>query len=581
MLDIDLNKKKAETRDITNLFISHIGGTGVANEILAETNPETDPFASEAPIIFAIGPFTSIFPVATKTVAMFISPLTGDIGESHAGGRLGMAMHSADISLIRIKGKADNLSCLEIEDHKIKIHCASSLKQMSATATERMINDHFNTRHKKSILRIGPAGERLSPIACATVDSSRHFGRHGLGAVLGSKNIKAIIISGNNSSNIVDKSAFSSYYQKLYDSVVNSEQMKKYHDLGTTVNVIPLSKINGMPVRNFSQGFFEAADQISGEAFAEKHLSQQISCAHCQCGCIHMGTVRELFNKEINMYKTFKVSYDHELVFALGSNLSITDTNEILRLISYVEKQGWDAISIGVTLSWASEAFQKGIIDTELTDGLKLNFGDSKTYLIVLERIAQQHNEFFANLEKGAHYCSSKYGGKDFSITFGKLEAPGYMTGLHAYLGYATGIRHSHLDSAGYSFDQQKINSELSDEQYTEKLYEESVFRCLLNSLVICLFARKIYDTKTIIEGLNIMGLKISSEDDLMTKARTIHAAKYKLKRSLGFKFEDLYLPARLQNAITTTGKITTEMFNQQVAVYKKMIENDIKRYCS
>jgi aldehyde:ferredoxin oxidoreductase len=577
MLDINLNSGTAKKVEVTDLFNEYIGGTGVATALFSDIDPKLNAFAPESPVIFSMGPFSSVFPVATKTVAMFKSPLTGQPGESHAGGRLALSLYGAGFHVIRITGKASFPCCLEIEGDNFKIHRASSLKGMSALATERVLRDHYKSDYKRSIIRTGPAGERMSPIACVTVDSSRHFGRLGLGGVFGSKNVKAIVISGGNYWKIEKPGPFNSYYSKLYQAVVNSDQMKKYHDLGTPVNVIPLSKINGLPTRNFSQGYFESADKIGGEAFAEKHLAQQIACAHCQCGCIHMATLRESFKSDEHMYKTFKVSYDHELIFAWGSNLSISSTEDILRLLLYVEKQGWDAISMGVIIAWAIEAFQKGIITTKHTDGLVLNFGDAETYLKLMQRISSQHNEFFSDLEKGSDWCSSKYGGKDFAIAFGKNEAPGYMTGIHAYLGYATGVRHSHLDSAGYSIDQQKINSDKTDSEWTEKLYEESVWRMVCNSLVICLFARKIYDSETILEGLHLLGMDHFDEELLLKTAKKIHSMKIRLKQNSGFDFDKLYFPERLEKAITTCGKVTGKEFKEQVEVYKKLVEKDMK----
>ena len=577
MLDIDLTSGKSEKKDVTDLFSRYIGGTGVATALLDEFTPTTDAYDPSAPIIFATGPFSSIFPVATKTVAMFKSPLTGNMGESHAGGRLALAMSGAGYHVIRIRGRSEFPCTVEIEGDNVRVNSASSLRGMSALAVERVLRDHYKSDFKRSIVRIGPAGERLSPIAAATVDSSRHFGRLGLGGVLGSKNLKAIVISGGKYWKIDEPGPFNAYYTRLYQAVVASDQMKKYHDLGTPINVVPLSKINGLPTRNFSQGYFEGAEGISGETFAERHLSQQIACAHCQCGCIHMATLRESFNEAEHMYKTFKVSYDHELIFAWGSNLSISNSEDVLRLLYHVEKQGWDAISMGVILAWAVEAFQRGYITTTQTDGLVLNFGDAATYAKILDRIANRHNEFYADLEKGSVFCGEKYGGKDFAIAFGKNEAPGYMTGLHAFLGYGTGVRHSHLDSAGYSIDQKKINSNKSDSDWTKEMYKESVWRMALNSLVICLFARNIYTPAVVSEGLGLLGLNNCDEASVNQAARLIHALKIRQKMNFGFRFSDLYLPARLEKAVTTCGHVTREQFDEQVKVYQALAEEDLK----
>jgi len=122
------------------------------------------------------------------------------------------------------------------------------------------------------------------------------------------------------------------------------------------------------------------------------------------------------------MYKTLKTSYDHELIYSLGSNISFSKAEEVLKLIHFVERQGWDAISIGVVLAWATEAFQRGLITPEEIDGLALNFGDTETYLKVLENIARGKNEFYRDLEKGVHHCAKKYGGEDFAIALTRTK---------------------------------------------------------------------------------------------------------------------------------------------------------------
>ena len=576
MLDINLTEETAERVDCTELFSEWLGGTGVATKLLYDScSSETDPLNPEAPVIFAIGPLNNMFPVMSKTVALFKSPLTGDLGESHAGGRLGLALFESGNHVIRIRGKAKEFSYLSIENDQIELKQAYSLKGMSALATERVLRDVETRSGKRSFLRIGPAGERLSPIACVTVDASRHFGRLGLGAVLGSKNVKAIVVSGDRYFKLDNKKPYLQLYQRIFDQVVNSEAMTKYHDLGTSMNVIPLSKINGLPTRNFSQGFFEGAENISGETFARDFLAQQIACAGCPIGCIHMATYREAFEPEHHMYKTLKVSYDHELIYALGSNLSIDSPEMVLKLLQVIEKQGWDAISMGVTLAWATEAFQKGVIDEKVTGGEILSFGDGETYLRVLQRISNRSSEFFSDLEKGTEYCSKKYGGEGFAMAFRRNEAPGYMTGINAFLGYATGVRHSHLDSAGYSVDQEIINNPVSLEEQVRKIYDEACWRFIFNSLVGCLFARKIYDRRVVLEALDVSGIKEWTEDSLSLLSRKIHALKFKFKEENGFSFDDLSLPRKLEHVYTTNGKLSRDDFKEGIELYTKWLRED------
>ncbi len=575
MLEIDLTSGEFKKVDVTELFSEWLGGTGVATKLLYDNcYPGLDPYSPQAPVIFAIGPLNNLFPVITKTVALFKSPLNGDLGESHAGGRLSLAMYESGYHAILIRGRAPSLSYVVIENDTVYIKPCNSLKEMSALATERVLRDSEEGLGKRAIVRIGPSGERLSPIACATVDTSRHFGRLGLGGVLGSKNLKAIVISGSKYWTLEKKREYNSLYLRLYKEVVQSDSMAKYHDLGTSMNVYPLSRINGLPTRNFSQGFFEGADKISGEEFARSRLSQQIACAGCPTGCIHMATLREPFNEPHHMYKTIKVSYDYELIYALGSNLSIDSTDMILKLLLYVEKQGWDAISIGVTLAWATEAFQRGLITERETDGVVLNFGDGEAYLKVLSRIAAGKNQFFKDLERGADYCSKKYGGKDLSITFNSNEAPGYVTGPFAFIGYATGVRHSHLDNAGYSLDQKAATRLVDFERTILEMYEEGVWRMILNSLVACLFSRKIYDINTIVESLSAVGIDWSA-DRLTALSHRIHGLKYLFKERNGFTLDKLTLPEKLSRVYMTNGKVDEERFRKGLELYGKLVEKD------
>lgn len=575
ILEIDLGTNETKVKDVSELFSRFIGGTGVLTYLaFKELNSQLDPLSPQAPIFLGIGPFNNYFPSASKTVAIFKSPLTGDLGESHAGGRLSMAMFASGFHIIKITGKADKPVYLSIDNERVNLIPCRSLWGRSTLSVERILREkEDNRKGKKSIIRIGPAGERLSPIACVTVDSSRHFGRLGLGAVFGSKNLKAVVISGNRYSQIENKKDYQSFYNELFKDLAFSENTYKYRDLGTSANVVPLSKIHSLPTRNFSQGFFESAERISGEFFAENFLAQQISCSHCPVGCIHVATLRELF-ADPHMYKTIKVSYDHELIYSIGSNLSISDAGEILKLLQFIEKQGWDAISIGVTLAWATEAFQKGLITLSDTNGLALSFGDGQTYAKVLENIASGKNEFYQDLEKGVYYCAEKYGAQDLAMHFNRNEAPGYMTGPDAFVGYAVGVRHSHLDCAGYSIDQKFLGRQQDLEKEVKMMYEESLWRMITNSLVTCLFARGTYTPNTVEKGLRLLGYDVDLQ--WLTKtSRVIHGMKYLLKEKLGFDFEKLELPSKLTKIYTGRGMISTDDFKERVKTYEKLILQD------
>lgn len=576
MLSIDLSSGKVEFKDVSDLFHRYIGGTGVLTYLaLKELTSDLDSLSPESPIYFAIGPFNGYYPSASKAIALFKSPLTGNLGESHAGGRLFMAMASCGIHVLKITGRAPQPVYISIKDEDVRIKPCSSLWGKTATATERILRELEGTkRGKESILRIGPAGERLSRIACVTVDSSRHFGRHGLGAIMGSKNLKAIVISGSKTLEVPNWDEYRKLYKEIFDILAYSDVSLKYRDLGTASNVLPLSNTYSLPTRNFSQGFFEGSDGISGERFADEYLVKQIACAHCPIGCIHMGQLREMF-AEPHLFRTVRISYDYEPIFALGSNLGVSKAEEVLRLLSFVERQGWDAMSVGVTLAWATEAFQRGVINTSHTDGLILSFGDSRTYLRVLENMAKGATEFYRDLEMGASFCAEKYGGEDFAITFGRVESPGYMTGPAAFVGFAVGVRHSHLDCAGYAVDQEFFGKTPDPHLEVEKLYKESLWRMVTNSLATCLFARGGYTISLVLRGLKALAIE-ETEESLMRKARVIHGMKYLLKEKLGFSFNSLRLPKKLTGVYTGRGLISEEDFNLRVRLYRDKVIEDV-----
>ena len=568
-LHVDLASGTGRLLDDGPVFSEWLGGSAAATELLfRHGDPKGDPLAPESPVIFTIGPFSALYPVATKTAALFKSPLSGELGESHAGGRLAMSLREAGIDALVITGRADRPSYLAIENDTVAVKSASTFWGQSATATDRILREaESKTGRKISVVRIGPAGERLSPMACATVDGSRHFGRLGLGAVLGSKNLKAVVVSGTKTLPLAKPKEFKEVYDILYDRVVRSKEMKKYHDLGTAANVRPLSMIRGLPTRNFSQGNFEGAGAISGERFAEKFLVQHTACAHCQCGCIHLAELREEFAPY--HYSTNRVSYDYELIYAMGSMLSLSSPEDIMKLLLVTEKQGWDVISLGCTLAWATESFLRGNLSLEETGGLSLSFGDGAAYLEVLERTAKGQGEFYRDLEKGCAFCSGKYGGEEWAVQYGGAEPGGYMTGENFAVTCMMGVRHSHLDDTGYSIDQKLLNAGQPLEDQVRAQVKEAQWRMVLNSLMICLFARGVYDEEVILRGLDALGLEWDAEK-LQAMSEKALLRKYEWKSLCGFDHRSVKIPEKMYSVQTATGLIGRESLEERLRLYRK-----------
>ena len=567
VLYIDLSKKHCHVERRGDLFEKYLGGVGVATQLLHEECPQgIDPFGPENPIVLSVGPLTGLFPLASKTVAMFKSPHTGNLGESHCGGRSAIAIRMAGYGAIVIKGASETPLYLAIHGDRIYFRDASSLWGMRSSFTVgRVIRENEPAAGLRTIMRIGRAGEKLISYACVITETYRHFGRLGLGAVFGSKKLKAVVISGKRSLPLKNSKYYRKIYDEIYHTAVNSPLMKKYHDLGTAENVMPLNECGGLPTKNLKTGKFEKADKISGEEFAKKYLGRRLACSHCPVGCIHIAALREPYEDEAYFYKTTMVSYDYELIYALGSMLGISDAKGFLKLIDIIEAYGLDAMSTGVVLAWATEAQEKDIISENDTIGIKLGWGDYTAYIEAIRLIVEQPNQFYKALARGVQHATSLYGGEDYALAFGGNEMPGYHTGPGAHLGFLIGARHSHLDNAGYSIDQKVlIDKRLSPEKLAMELLTEERWRQVLSSLVVCFFARGIYPLDTVIKALNAAGFDLTPKE-LYHMGEEIHREKYKFKSQEGFLLESLHLPKRIFETPSSIGKLDEQFIRRAI----------------
>ena len=548
ILYIDLSKRTFKVKKRHDLFEKYMGGAGVAAALLHEECPEDcDPLGADNPIIFAVGPLTALFPLASKTVSMFKSPLTGNLGESHCGGRSAVAVRMAGYGAIVIKGASSIPVYLSIKGNQVYFRDASSLWGMGNFSSGRIIRENETGAGLRTIMRIGKAGEKLVSYACVTSETFRHFGRLGLGAVFGSKKLKALVVSGKSSLPVSDKKIYRKIYDEVYKTAVDSPVMKKYHDLGTAENIMPLNDFGGLPTRNLKEARFEGASGISGETFAQHYLGRRLACSHCPVGCIHIAALREPYEDESYFYKTSMISYDYEPLYALGAMLGISSAADFLKLMDRVEESwGMDAMSLGVILAWATEALERGLISENETGGVKLEWGCVEEYIKAAGYIVSQPNDFYRALARGVEYAASIYGGADFALSFGGNEMPGYHTGPGAHLGAIIGARHSHLDNAGYGIDQKTlVNQKMRPEELIDTLLEEERWRQVLSSLVVCFFARGIYSPELVTRLLGVAGFDLST-DDLQRIGREIHNEKYRFKIREGFAVDSVRIPERI-----------------------------------
>ena len=569
VLYIDLSRQESWVEERQELFQSWMGGTGVGIRLLQEECPPgTNPLSPEAPIILSIGPLNGVFPVATKTAATFKSPLTGNLGESYAGGRLSLALRFAGHEALVIRGRAERPSYISINDQEVRIKDATSIWGVDAQTTGIILRDREPGVGRRSIIRIGPAGEAAVRFACVMVDTYRHFGRLGLGAVFGSKNLKALVVAGTEHVDVPDIKRYKEVYNRLYKTAVQTEVMEKYHDIGTSVNINVLNWLQGLPTKNFLLSSFPEGEKISGEAFADKHLLRRFSCAGCPIGCVHIAALKTAFS-EHHEFEVRRVSYDYEPIYSLGSNLGVKTAEGILQLIDVCERLGLDVMSAGVVLSWATEALEKKLITEKETMGVPLQWNEVEGYAGALDLMVRAPNEFYASLARGAEYAAKKYGGLEYAMTLGGNEVSGYHTGPASIVGQLVGVRHSHLDNAGYGIDQKAIKKPLSPETMVDEIIKEDNSRGVFNSLVGCLFARGVYSEENIIDSLGAVGIE-KSKDDLQDLGRRIFEEKYKFKVQEGFDLSAARVPRRFYETVSAAGMVTEESIVEMVKIYRE-----------
>jgi aldehyde:ferredoxin oxidoreductase len=566
VLRIDLTTGETYIQDRDDLFRETLGGTGTAVRLLGElVHEDKDALDPVQPIVFAIGPLTTIFPVVTKTAAAFRSPLTGEYGESHAGGHFASSLRYAGYDALVVTGAAERLAYLVIDGDSIEIRAADAMAGMDVIETGRIIRDRIEGAGHRSIIRIGSAGEQGIRYANVNVDTYRHFGRLGLGAVLGSKNLKAIAVLGQKQIDLPeDSGAYRKAYAEAYDRVLSTDAMKKYHELGTPANILPLNELGALPTYNLRQGYFAEADEISGQAFAEGELVTKRACAGCQIGCIHVALYRRPFAPGWE-YESTMVAYDHELLYAVGSLLGVGDRSEILRLIEDIEKAGMDTISCGTALAWATEARERGDISPGQFGGIALRWGDATRYAQAIAAIVSRDSEVGYWLGQGEVAAARHFGGEGYVTAVGGQGIAGYWTGYAHVLGHLLGARHSHLDNAGYSIDQ-KLEP-YTDEAIVERIIADEAERIVQTSIAICLFARGVYDLDSISRALGSVGIRRSA-DELLTMGQRIYWERVRLRERLGFQARLEDVPGRFFETPTLRGRLERGRVARMLEIY-------------
>ncbi len=356
ILHIDLTERKHWVEEKPEEFFKkYIGGVSMAARLCWENiKPGCDPFSPDNPICIANGIFAGTpVPVGAKYGLASKSPMTGFIGDSLSGSWFSIALKRAGWDGIVIHGASQEWVYLFVDDDRVSFRDAKKLLGKDTYQTEEAIREELADDQVRSAT-IGPAGENGVRYANVTNDG-RQAGRTGHGAVWGSKKLKAVSVRGTQGVKVADPKTLN----KLAFDITKASQgphTVKYRVLGTSQNVLNLNKLGLLPTRNYQEGTFEHAELVSGEYMHDHNLVKVIACAQCPIACEHMSAVKT------GEYAGAMTGIEYECLFANSSNLGISDIQTAIKLIDIADRSGMDAMSMGITIGWAMESFEKGVL---------------------------------------------------------------------------------------------------------------------------------------------------------------------------------------------------------------------------
>ncbi len=409
ILRIDLTKKKAVIQEYDpEIAYKFVGGRGLAIKILWDEVKGVDPLGPDNKLIFAAGPYNGLpLPSSGKLVVAAKSPLTGGYGDGNLGTMASVHLRKAGYDALVIEGRAERPVYIYIEDDDVYILSAEGLWGLSTFETERMLKEI----HGKNIgvLTIGPGGENLVKYATIISQEGRSGGRPGIGAVMGSKKLKAVVIKGTKEIPVADPKELARMSRESYSEILEKPGYGFWARQGTMAAFEWCQENGALPTRNFSDGYFELARLDDGYAMEAMKIEKR-GCPYCNMPCGNVVLDSEGKKSEL----------DYENVALLGSNLGIGHLGKVSVLNRLADELGLDTISLGNTIGFFMELSEKGIVK----DGV--NFGDYEGAKQLILDIAYRKGEYGNILAEGVKYASEKFGGKEIAMHVKGLEVSGY-----------------------------------------------------------------------------------------------------------------------------------------------------------
>ena len=530
-----------------------IGGKGLGLKLLIDMGLIShDPFAPENPLIFVTGPFTGT-PVQTSARSALVtkSPLTNSFLDTHAGGHFGPALKRTGLDYLIITGRSQTPVVLHLSPDEVRFEEAADLWGKGIFETEKTLKKKY--RHAR-IAAIGPAGENRVRFACVGTELYRQFGRGGAGAVMGDKNLKAVVLEGDRKIEVHDPKGFNELNQQLTRDIMAHPNRQRRYDLGTMM-WIRMGQEDGrfLPTRNFQDVQFADYDRISAETMKRELNWKSVGCFNCVIQCSKMA--------HWNGHEVEGPEY--ETTAFLGSGCGISDSRDVAYANYLCDDLGLDTISAGVVCSFAMEAYEKGILDSRQTDGLELKFGNSQALFELLQRIASRRG-LGDLLAEGTRRAAQKIGqGSDyFAIQTAGMELSGVNIKGCASMGLtlATADFASHTRFWSASAEMKGLLTFENTPAFIKKGQDEVNAR---NSLIVCDFVP--YDLDRLAPILQKLTGMVVTDLQLLTLGEKLSTLTrlYNLKN--GRRRRDDTLPQRFFKEKHLSGIFKDQFLSEEI----------------
>ncbi len=522
--------------------LDFIGGRGLGTKLFyEEVGPDVEPLSVENKLFFMTGPLTGApVPTGGRYMVVTKSPLTGTIGSSNSGGHWGAEFKHAGYDGLVVEGKADRPVYLAIEDDNVEIRDAGHIWGKLVSQTTEILKAENPDRAK--ILTIGPAGENLSYMGAIMNDVYRAAGRSGVGAVMGSKNLKAIAVRGSLKPPIANEEALKKANDDaialIRENGVTSQGLPTY---GSAVLVNIINENGILPTNNFQEGVFKDADKISGEHMTENYLLRKDPCYRCPIAC---GRYVKLGDWEGG-------GPEYETIWSYGSDCGVNDFEKIIEANHWANEYGIDTISGGATIAAAMELYEKGLIKDEELDGVSLKFGDADAVVEWTKRMGERAG-FGDKMADGSYRLCDSYGLPELSMTSKKQEMPAYdPRGVQGQgLSYATSNRGG-CHVRGYMISPEILALPVAMDRFATdgKAEMTKIFQDLtacIDSLGLCLFTSFALGAPSYAAMMSAVTGEEISPEELLKKGERIWNIERMFNLEAGIGPDQDTLPKRL-----------------------------------